>query len=237
MGSGIPGRSQRCDRNRSGDAGAFLPDSASAGPTGLDGTGQFGAPTWPHLPPRGGTPARCCGCIALFGWRGAYGSLPGRRGSGFGTSRPRSWRAVGFVTASRAGGTGSPLPARPVSVIPPHPRRGCIALPAAALRSCFPRPFAARPSARYRLDKSKAAQRLSIPCGCYLRGNRPELPFGHRRSSPEADRALPGERHPGNPGVALKPSLNVRLDRSAWTGKDFALSSCSVLGVAFSSSC
>lgn len=35
---------------------------------------------------------------------------------------------------------------------------------------CFPRRFVAHPSARYRLDKSKAAQRPSIPCGCYLPG-------------------------------------------------------------------
>lgn len=31
---GIPGRSQRCDRKRSGDERVFLPESASADPIG-----------------------------------------------------------------------------------------------------------------------------------------------------------------------------------------------------------
>lgn len=102
---------------------------------------------------------------------------------------------------------------------------------------CSPCRFAAHPSARYRLDKSKAAQRPSVLCGCYLWENCPELPFGHCRSVWEVDGALHGQRHPGNPGVALMRSVTVRLDRSAWTGEAFAPSSCSVLGVAFSSSC
>lgn len=80
---------------------------------------------------------------------------------------------------------------------------------------CSPCRFAAHPSARYCLDKSKATQRRSILCGCCLRGNRPELPFGHRRSAWEVVRALHGQRHLGNPGIALMLSLNVGLDRSA----------------------
>jgi len=122
-----------------------------------------------------------------------------------------------------------PWERRPTS---PHPRRGCIALPAAALLSA-PCRGAARPSTRSLLEKSKATRRPSIPPGCCLRGSCPELPFGSRRSSRETNG---DSASPESPGAALTPSLNVRLDGSAWTGEVCTLSSCSVLGVAFSSS-
>ena len=211
-----------------------------AGPTGRDGTGHCGAPTRPHVP-CGGAPGRHCGCITFFlggelpadlsrGGEAAASAPPGRGRGGWLALSPRAVPeklALLFLPALRAS-------RRPT---PPHPRRECIALPAAALHSAFHVvlwltlwPGTVRIKAK--LPSTRASRVAATG-----RENHPELPFGHRRSSQEANGALRGQRHPGNPGVALTPSLNVRLDRSAWTRDVFAPSSCSVLGVAFSSCC
>jgi len=63
-----------------------------------------------------------------------------------------------------------------------------------------------------------------------------KLPGAALRTSPQLAGDERGSASPESPRAALTPSLNVRLDGSAWTGEVCTLSSCSVLGVAFSSS-
>jgi len=76
----------------------------------------------------------------------------------------------GFVTASRAGGTGSPLPACPGSVAPPHPTPDvdasrCRQLPSSPLRVVVRLALRPGPSWRKAKPLGARASRLAAACG------------------------------------------------------------------------
>lgn len=64
--NGIPGCSQGCDRKQNGDT-VFLPESASPGHTGWDGTGPCGAAVWLPFPFSGAAEGTVATSLVLGG--------------------------------------------------------------------------------------------------------------------------------------------------------------------------
>lgn len=200
-----------------GCAGTLLPESPCAGtaPRG----GGCGAPARPYTHPGG---ARGEGAVRTHTHKRTHRffsrlHVPPQGGEAAASAPPvpgGSGRSFGFVTASRAGGTGSPLPARPGSAAPPREwmRRAVSACPplgsvcGAAARRSAGRWEQSRPAPRAAAASRQTSRQLPV--------RRPARSRGASRESQPRSYISPRE---------------VRRISSA--GGSSCSESCSVLGV------